>query len=346
MKEFLEIVVAGRQLRTDQAVTAMTHIMSGDATDAQTAGFLVGVTARGPTVAEIAGFTRVMREFAIPVTVEDPNAIDVCGTGGDGSNTFNVSTAAAFVCAGAGLTVAKHGNRSVSSRCGSADVLEALGVQTELRRSGVEFCIEQSGIGFIFAPLFHPAMKHVMPVRRALGIRTFFNILGPLCNPAGVRRQLIGAFNEETAALMANVLKEVGADHVMTVHSDDGLDEVSLLAPSVLFEYKSENETDGAGVRKHLFDPSKSGFGGSVERGDIQGGDADANAAIVMDILDGKPGPKADLVILNAAHAIVVGGRAESVHDALHLARDSISSGAARGKLDALREVSRLAPTA
>ncbi len=346
MREYLEIVAAGRPLTGEQAAAAMTGIMSGDVPEAQTAAFLVGVTARGPTVGEILGFTRVLRNYAIPVAVADPDAIDLCGTGGDGGTTFNVSTAAVFVCAGAGLTVAKHGNRSVSSQCGSADVLEALGVNTELNQTGVEYCLSQTGIGFIFAPLFHPAMKHVMPARRALGVRTFFNILGPLCNPAGVRRQLIGAYSEQTAALMADVLKEIGADHVITVHSEDGLDEVSLLAPSVLFEYVSADQTAHAGVRRYVFDPATYGLDGRVEPADLSGGDATANAAIINEILDGRPSPKADIVLLNAAHGIVVGGKATGIEDALQLARDSISSGAARAKLDALREASKRVPTA
>ncbi|HMB90605.1 MAG TPA: anthranilate phosphoribosyltransferase, partial [Rhodothermales bacterium] len=211
MKRFLHILADGETLTQPQAEEAMHLMMQGAAAPEEVAGLLMGLRSRGETLPELVGFTKVMREYAVPVECDDPDAIDLCGTGGDSSGTFNISTAAAFVCAGAGVTVAKHGNRSVSSKCGSADVLDALGVNIELKKEGVERCLDQAGIAFIFAPFFHPAMRFVMPVRKALAVRTFFNILGPLCNPAGVRRQLVGAFTVPIAERMAGILAELDA---------------------------------------------------------------------------------------------------------------------------------------
>ncbi len=319
----------------------MRLIMKGSVGAEQLAGFLLGVTARGPTVDELVGFATVMREFAVPVRVEDDKAIDLCGTGGDGKGTFNVSTAAALVCAGAGVTVAKHGNRSVSSSCGSADVLEALGVKADLGKQGVESCLDSVGIGFIFAPRFHPAMKHVMPVRRALGVRTFFNILGPLCNPGGVRRQLVGAFSSRAARTMAEILVRLDADHVVAVHSRDGLDEVSVAAPTTIFEYVAAN---GGTIAEHEFRPDSVGIK-MPEQPDIGGGSAKQNAAILESILSGDTGPARDITLVNAAHGIYVGGQATDIRSAMSLAAESVDSGAASDVLDRLRKASHEAPT-
>ena len=230
----------------------MHLLMRGEADPTEAAGLLMGLRARGETLDELVGFTRVMRQYAVHVDLDDPDAIDLCGTGGDSTGTVNISTGAALVCAGAGVTVAKHGNRSVSSKCGSADVLEALGVKVELGKAGVEHCLREVGIAFLFAPYFHPAMRFVMPVRRGLGVRTFFNILGPLCNPAGVRRQLVGAFSPTTAQTMASILAHLDARHIVAVHAADGMDEISLSAETDVFEYRAEmDDTVSGGARPH-----------------------------------------------------------------------------------------------
>ncbi len=314
----------------------MGLIMRGEAGPEEVGGFLVGVTARGPTIDELTGFTEVLREFAVPVVVDDENAIDLCGTGGDGAGLFNVSTAAAFVCAGAGCVVAKHGNRSISSKSGSADVLEALGVEAALPAGGVEHCVRKTGIGFMFAPLFHPAMKNVMPIRRALGVRTFFNMLGPLCNPAGVRRQLVGAFSVVAAEKIAGVLVKLGAEHAIVVHSEDGLDEVSVSAATTKFDYR--RQTAGEAVRS-TFDPSSLGVRRfAVE--ELQGSGAEHNARMTLEVFSGSPGGPREIVAINAAHGIVAAGKAESLGEALALAYESIDSGAAAAKLSALRDAS------
>ena len=219
MQEYLDVIANGHPLTRPQAEEAMRTMMSGEALPEHVAALLMGLRARGERLDELVGFTKVMREFAVPVALDDPHAIDLCGTGGDGADTFNISTTATLVAAGAGVTVAKHGNRSVSSKSGSADVLEELGVKIDLQKKGVEYCLREAGVAFLFAPYFHPAMKHVMPVRKSLGVRTFFNILGPLCNPAGVKRQLVGAFNTDVAQVMVRILAQLDADHVVTVHS-------------------------------------------------------------------------------------------------------------------------------
>src|SRR5690554_4912998 len=245
MQAFLKTIADGGTLSTEQSEQAMHLMMRGEAAPEEVAGFLMGLRARGETVDELVGFTRVMREYAVKVSLDDPYAIDLCGTGGDNTGTFNISTAAMFVCAGAGVTVAKHGNRSVSSRSGSADVLEALGVNVQLKKQGVEYCLKEAGVAFIFAPYFHPAMRFVMPVRKILGARTFFNILGPLSNPAGVRRQLVGAFSKEVARTVAHILARLDADHVIAIHSNDGLDEISLAEYTHGYEYRtSQNGKD------------------------------------------------------------------------------------------------------
>ena len=340
MTDILTAIATGDLLSQDQAEQAMHYLMRGEAGPEQIAGLLLGLRARGETIDELVGFTRVMREYAIRVDSPDPDAIDLCGTGGDRSGTFNISTAAAFVCAGAGVTVAKHGNRSISSQCGSADVLTALGVDIELGKEGVEYCLREAGIAFLFAPHFHPALRHVMPVRRALGVRTFFNILGPLCNPAGVRRQLVGAFSVDVAETMATILNRLGAEHVVAVHADDGLDELSTTGRTTVFQVR------GAGRRPPMSERvSPESFGIDFATIDaLRGGTAQENAGILTRVLDGIPGPHRDVVLLNAAYALSTSGRFASLDEAFEAARESIDAGAGRQALAALIDASREAP--
>lgn len=339
MTELLRKIAANGTLSESEAGDAMRLMMTGEAGDEQIAAFLVGLRSRGETVDELVGLTRVMREFATPVELDDEHAIDLCGTGGDGSGTFNVSTTAAFVCAGAGVTVAKHGNRSVSSECGSSDVLEALGVHTTLRRAGVETCLRETGIAFIYAPYFHPALKHVMPVRRKLGVRTFFNILGPMCNPAGVKRQMVGAFAPDVARTMAEILMRLGGRHIVAVHSHDGLDEVSVSDVTTVHTYdRAASDT----LQSDIFDPTTVGFD-TVPLSHVSGGSANTNAAIVRSVLDGQPGPNRDVVVLNAAFALSTSGMFGTFGDCLAAAVRSIESGEAKRSLARLVEVSNRA---
>jgi anthranilate phosphoribosyltransferase len=331
---FLKILAAGETLTPDQAAGVMHRLLRGEATPEQIAGLLLGLRSRGETLDELASFTRVMREYAVPVQVADPNAIDIVGTGGDGSGTFNISTTTMFVCAGAGATVAKHGNRAVSSRSGSADVLRELGVFVELPGPAVSACIDEAGLGFMFAPLFHPALRHVMPVRRALAVRTFFNILGPLCNPAGIRRGLFGAFSEEVAITMGRILGRLGIDSAFAVHSEDGLDEFSIGAATRVRSYPHTGGQDAVRVVPEDLGLKRANLSA------IRGGDARENAGIIQDILAGTDGAHRDVVLLNAAYALVAAGLAETPVRGIALARESIDSGAAARKLTQLIEAS------
>ena len=341
MQKYLNILAGGDTLQSEEAENAMRLLMEGASEPECTAAFLLGLRTRGESLDELVAFTKIMREYAVPVETGDPDAIDLCGTGGDGTDTFNISTVAAIVCAGAGVTVAKHGNRSVSSKCGSADVLEALGVKTALGKEGVEYCFEKAGMAFLFAPFFHPAMKHVMPVRRKLGVRTFFNILGPLCNPAGVRRQLTGAFDEQTAKVMAAILERLGARHILAVHARDGLDEVSLADETVAFEVRGD--TPPTGPVERLLRPEDLGFT-RCTRNALTGGDSDENARIVRAILAGESGPRRDVVVLNAAHALSVSGKFEDLAACRSAAEESIDSGMAQDTLERLAHASHNAP--
>ena len=340
MKEFLHVLSLRKTLTQEQAEQAMHVMMQGEAEPEHAAGLLMGLRTRGETLDELTGFTRVMREYAVHVECDDPHAIDLCGTGGDSSGTFNISTAAAFVCAGAGVTVAKHGNRSVSSKCGSPAVLAALGVNIELRKRGVEHCLRKADIAFIFAPFFHPAMRFVMPIRRALGVRTFFNILGPLCNPARVRRQIVGAFSPVVAELMAGILANLDAEHIITLHADDGLDEISLAAATNAFEHQADQT---ASLRSFTIQPEDH----RIERTSLaalHGGDADENAGILRALFAGTPGPHRDVVLLNAAYALHTSGRFDNLAACFDAARESIDSGAAAARLARLVEASNSAP--
>jgi anthranilate phosphoribosyltransferase len=311
----------------------MDQIMSGGATDAQIGAFLIALRCKGETVDEIAGFAEAMREKATPIGGGREPMIDTCGTGGDGSGTFNISTAVAFVAAGAGLCVAKHGNRAMSSKCGSADVLAALGVDVEASPEKVATCLDEVGIGFLFAPKLHGAMKHAIGPRKEIGTRTVFNILGPLTNPAGARRQLIGVFAAELTERMAAVLRALGSERALVVHGSDGLDELTLTGPSQVTELRDgELET---------YEVAPGDFGYDVVDGSaLEGGDATENARILTDVLKGIAGAPRDVVVMNAAAAIVAGGLADRLQDGAARAEAAIESGKALAALENLKRVS------
>jgi anthranilate phosphoribosyltransferase len=319
-------LVRGEDLPDEVAAGAMAAIMSGDATPAQVAGFVIGLRAKGETTAEIAGLVRTMREFAQRVVVDGPS-VDTCGTGGDRAGTFNVSTIAALVVAGAGVKVAKHGNRAASGKCGSADLLEAWGVVIDLPPRAVEACIAEVGIGFCFAPTFHPAMRFAMPARRELGVPTVFNFLGPLTNPAGALHQTVGVSDATMAPRMAEVLATLGSRHALVFHGDDGLDELTTTGPSRIWEV-----LDGA-VTERRFDPADHGIA-RAEIADLVGGDVEVNRTIAEAILAGQPGAPRDIVVLGAAAALVAADAAADFDAAIAVAGESIDSGAARAVLD------------
>jgi anthranilate phosphoribosyltransferase len=330
----LEKLTKHEHLGRDQARQVMRSIMSGGLSDPQVAGILIALRAKGETVEEITGFVSAMREKSVTIPLRSENAVDTCGTGGDAPSTFNISTATAFVAAGMGVPVAKHGNRAVSSSCGSADVLEELGININLTPAQVASLIERAGIGFLFAPSFHPAMKHAITARRELGLRTVFNLLGPLTNPAGVKRQLIGVYDSGLTETVAQVLGALGSTRVYAVHGEDGSDEVSICGTTRVSELK-----DGE-VRSHDFDPRSVGMT-LADPGQITGGDAAENASLLQGVLDGRKGPRRDVVVLNAAFTAMAAGRADSVEEGLKLAVQSIDSGSAARKLTVLRNESR-----
>jgi anthranilate phosphoribosyltransferase len=328
IREAISAATAGQSLSMGDAIEVMREVMEGEATPAQLGAYLTALSLKGETPEEIAGFATVMREKSLRVNV-DGKAIDTCGTGGDRKGTFNISTAAAFVVAGAGLTVAKHGNRSASSDCGSADVLEALGVQIELPPKAVERCLREIGIGFMFAPAYHPAMRYAAPVRREIGIRTVFNVLGPMTNPARVSCQLIGVGYPEVGETMAEALRLFGAHHVIVVHSDDGMDELSLGSDTPGWEV-----LDGE-IRPYLVRPRELGLPHATPD-DLRGGNPTDNAATMRSILDGASGPVRDAVVLNSGAALEAGDLAGNLAEGIGLAAASIADGQAAEKLDAL----------
>ena len=333
MKFIIEQLLDQKSLTQDEARGVMFRIMSDEYNDAQIAGFLIALRSKGETSTEIAGFTQAMRDKMTRIECVD-GAIDMCGTGGDASGTFNISTAATFVVAGAGVPVAKHGNRSMTSKSGSADVLTALDINITLPPEQVSKCVEKIGLGFMFAPSLHPAMKYAMGARTALGTRTVFNILGPLCNPAGVERQLMGIFDGSLTEKVAKVLKKLGSVYAMIVHGDDGLDEISTTASTKISQLKNDGSIDTIYI-------SAKDYGFEVATLDeLQGGIPDKNAEIIKNILTGSDtGKKADIVILNAAAGILVGGKADSIDEGISIARDTISSGAA---MNILRELAKI----
>jgi anthranilate phosphoribosyltransferase len=328
-------IVRGHDLSEDQAAEAMEEIMTGMATPAQVAALLTALHLKGETDAEIAGMARVMRAKAIPVHFDAP-LLDTCGTGGDGAGTFNISTTAAFIAAGAGAIVAKHGNRAMSSVCGSADVLEGLGVNIELDAAGVARCLDQAGIGFMFAQKFHPAMRFVGPVRREIGIRTVFNILGPLSNPAHARHQVLGVADPALAEKMARALHLLGAQHALVIHGHGGLDELTLSGPNLVIEVRA-----GHAPRRYEVTAADLGLA-PAPREALRGGNVDVNVAIVRGILSGEDqSARRDVALLNAAAALVAADRAADLRDGLHQARHSLESGAALARLERLITVSR-----
>jgi anthranilate phosphoribosyltransferase len=324
-REALGIVVSGRSLTREEAEAAMTSVMAGEATPAQLGALLAALNVRGEAPDEIAGFASAMRAHAVHVETSD-GAIDVVGTGGDRSNSINLSTLASLVAAGAGARVAKHGNRAASSACGSADVLEALGVKIDLGPDGVARCIDEAGIGFMFAPRFHPAMRHAGPVRREIGIRTAFNLLGPLANPAGVRRYLLGVPSVALGETMARALVELGAERALVVYGTDGLDEISPSAETRTWEVTPSGVQDGS------ITPEDLGLARAT-RAEITGGDPPTNAGIARRVLDGEPGGARTAVLMNAAAACYVAGLAGSVREGLDVASRAIDGGKARQTL-------------
>lgn len=330
--DLLERLAIGDDLDAAVAESAMRAMMSGEATPAQVGAFLLGLRAKGETPTEVAAMARVMREMSLKVEV--PGVIvDTCGTGGDGSDSVNLSTMAALVVAAAGVQVAKHGNRAASSRCGSADVLEALGIVIDLSPEGVAACIAEAGIGFCFAPRFHPAMRFVGPVRRELGVRTTFNVLGPLTNPAGAKRQVIGVPDRRAGALMADALAQLGAEHAILVHGHDGLDELSTAGPARTWT------VHGARVVEGVIDPVSVGFSAAPTAA-LAGGDAAANAATIVRIFEGEQGAIRDAVLLNAGLGLVVAGACTTLAEGVERARDAIDRGAATATLSRFRDVS------
>jgi len=338
IKEAIQSLVEGKSITYEEAYFVMGEIMSGEATPAQIASFLTALRTKGETSEEIAGLASVMRNKATHVSIPGP-AIDVVGTGGDGSNSINISTAAALVVAGAGLKVAKHGNKGMTSQCGSADVLEALGVKTNLPADAVAECIEKVGFGYMFAQSFHPAMKYAAPVRRELGIRTVFNILGPLTNPAGVQHILLGVPTAELANKMAEVLCRLGTKHGMVVHGKEGLDELSISGKSLVREVNNSKITASYEVSPESFGLKKADAvesnGLKIPAG-IKGGTPSENAATIMCILDGEKGTPRDIVVLNAAAALIVGDKTADRKEAVKLAQESIDKFYAKDVLERL----------
>mgnify|MGYP001546362841 FL=1 len=326
-------VIDHRDLTADEMESVMRAIMTGQATPAQIGGFLVGLRMKGETVAEIAAAAGVMRDLATTVDVTGPHLVDTCGTGGDGASTFNISTASAIVTAAAGGRVAKHGNRSVSSSSGSADVLEAAGVKLDLGPEQVAACIDKVGVGFLFAPQHHSAMKHAIGPRKEMRVRTLFNLLGPLTNPAGAPNQVLGVFSRDWVEPLANVLKQLGSEHVLVVHAEDGLDEISIAAPTYVAELK------GGKVSTYSVTPEELGMQRASLDSVAVSGAADS-LAMLQSVFDNQPGPARDIVCLNAGAAIYVAGLADTLKQGVERAAGVIASGAARDTFSALIEVS------
>jgi len=336
IKEVIARVVSGGDLSEAEAERAMEAIMEGRASPAQIAALLTALRLKGETVDEITGFARVMRRKAVPIRTRRPLVVDTCGTGGDGAHTFNISTTAAFVVAGAGVPVAKHGNRSVSSRCGSADLLEALQVRVDLAPEQVEACLEELGIAFLFAPALHGAMRHAAGPRREIGIRTVFNVLGPLTNPAGATAQVVGVYQAGLTEKLGAVLSRLGTCRSFVVHGDGGLDEISLSGPATVCEVCRGE------VKKYRLDPADYGFA-RVPGDALKGGQPKENAAITLEILKGVRGPRRDAVLLNAALALLAAGAAGSLAQGLEEAARSIDDGLALAKLEQLKEFTQRA---
>ncbi len=333
IKESISKLVQKENLSEEETEKVMNEIMSGEATPAQIASFLTALRLKGETIDEIVGCARIMRKFATKINVKEKIILDTCGTGGDKKHTFNISTLAAFVSAGAGVVVAKHGNRSVSSKCGSADLLLQLGVNINADKEVVEECLEKIGIGFLFAPLLHSAMKYATPVRREIGIRTIFNLLGPLTNPANASYQLLGVYDEKLVEPLANVLGKLGSKHALVVHGMDGLDEVTTTDKTLVAELKNE--------KVNTYKISAQDFGiKKAKMEDLKGGEVQTNAEVALKILKGENGHLLDIVILNAGCAIYACDKAKDIKEGINIAKESISSGKALQKLELLKEYS------
>ena len=333
IREAIDQLVEGRSLTQEEAAQAMEEIMSGEATPAQFGAFVTALRLKGETADEITGMARVMREKSLHVSAEGP-LVDTCGTGGDASNSFNISTAAGFVAAGAGARVAKHGNRAMSGACGSADVLEALGVKIDLSPEGVKRCLEEVGFGFMFAQRFHPSMKFAAGTRREIGIRTVFNILGPLTNPAGAQAQVVGVADPGIAEKVADVLGRLGGTRALVVHGNDGLDEITLGDATRVWEM-----TEGS-ISEYTISPDDLGFD-RAPREALAAGSVEESTRMLRGVLDGESGPPRDIVLMNAAAALLAAAEVETLKDGVAAAAESIESGRARQKLDALVELSQ-----
>ena len=331
IREAIAKLVKCEDLSKNEMELAMEEIMTGQASPAQIAAFLTAMRIKGETIEEITGAAEIMRRHATKIKTSHPVVLDTCGTGGDECQTFNVSTITAFVVAGAGVIVAKHGNRSVSSKCGSADLLKALGVNIDAEERTVSKCIDETGIGFLFAPALHKAMQYAIGPRKEIGIRTLFNILGPMTNPAGATNQLLGVYDLELTEPIAKALGRLGSKHALVVHGKDGLDEVTTTDKTQISELK------GGRVKTYEISPRDFGIK-KAKTGDLKGGEPAENAKIAMDILSGEKGPKYDIVVLNAGCAIYAADKASTIKEGIQLAGESIESGMALGKLQALKE--------
>ena len=334
IKSALKAITENRDLSMDEMSTIMRHIMTGEATPAQIGGFLIGLRMKGETVEEIAAAAQIMRELVTPVSVENQHLVDIVGTGGDGMNTFNISTTSAIVVAAAGGKVAKHGNRSVSSKSGSADVLEALGVNINLTPEQVSECVNKIGIGFMFAPLHHSAMKHAIGPRREMGVRTIFNLLGPLTNPANASTQLLGVFSKAWVEPIAQVLKRLGSEHVLVVHSEDGLDEISIAAPTNVAELRNGS------ISSYSITPEEFGLN-RASLDNIQVHSIEESLAMVRSVLDNQASPARDIVVLNAGAAIYAANLTNNLANGIAQAQAVLNNGAAREKLAAWVELTQ-----
>ena len=333
IREIIDILVDGKSMNMEQASNVMDEIMEGRTTPGQLGAFLIALRLKGETPEEIAAMASVMARKSLRIELDEP-IVDTCGTGGDGTGTFNISTVSAFVAAGAGLKVAKHGSRAYSSNSGSADVIEALGINLEAGPHAVKQCIQEVGIGFLFAPTFHPAMRHAVPVRREIGIRTIFNMLGPLTNPTGAKHQLLGVADQSHGEKMIQVLRLLGSQHSLVVHGEDGLDEMTLGAKTRVWELC------GNAVKSYTISPSDFGLP-SVPLQQLSGGSPEDNAFLLRRILMGEKGPHRDIVLLNTAGVLMVGGKTQDLEDGLTMAAEAIDNGEALLKLEALIELSQ-----
>ena len=333
IREAIEKLIRGADLTQEEAAQVMEEIMTGEATPAQFGAFVIGLRLKGETVDEMTGLATVMRDKSLKVDFSGPS-VDTCGTGGDDSGTFNISTTAAFVVAGAGIAVAKHGNRAMTSKSGSADVLEKQGVKIDLGPEGVKRCMEEVGIGFMFAPRFHPAMKFAVQPRREIGVRTVFNILGPLTNPAGAEAQVLGVPTDSVGEKMVQVLQRLGSERAIVVHAEDGLDEISLNSNTSVWELRDRS------IKHYKIGPDDLGLApASLES--LAGGSVEENADTMTEVLRGSSGPRRDVVVANAAGGIVAGGKAANLREGVQIAQESIDSGRALEKLELLKEVSQ-----